>query len=148
MPSRNHRAFIIAAFALAIMPGVTLLAQSGATVSGVHANEVFCKTLVKQGDLAASYMASNPGLRSDKSKQAKYFADQKALNAVLVKTAPSSLTADVALFTKNANASYDAQLTADRASMRAAISPMRSPANLTAARHATEYCGVRVDTSK
>lgn len=119
-------------------------AQVGAVVTGVHANEEFCKTLIKQVELDMKHQA----LVSDRTKRATYFADQKALNAALVKTAPAALASDIVLFTKNANAMIDARLAGDRAKDKAAIAALTSPEHLAAAKRANAYCGVKVTTSK
>ncbi len=136
-----HRSLFIAAFVFC--PCLPLFAQGGATATGVHANEAVCKTMIKQFDLTGSYMKSL-GLGTEKTTRSKYFADQKILNAMLLKTAPASLKGDVALFTRNANASYDAQLSGDRASMRAAVAPMLTPEHRAAAKRANDYCGVKL----
>ena len=120
-------------------------AEQSAMVTGVHANEDFCKTMIKQMELLGQSMKLAP---SDMTMRAKYFADQKALNAALVKTAPASLASDVALQTSNANASLDAQLTRDPARIKATVAPLRSPEHLAASRHMNDYCGVKLTTSK
>ena len=149
MANFHHRALLIATFAF--MPCAPLLAQGGATVSGVHANEAFCKTMVKQVELGAAYMKANTGLLPDQPKQAAYFADQKALNATLVKTAPASLTSDAVNFTKVANAYYDVQLAgrgADREFMKTARRDMSSPEHIAQSKRMNDYCGAKVSTSR
>ncbi len=145
MPLNYPRALFIAAFAF--VPCQSLLAQGGATVTGVHSKEAFCKTMIQQFDLMGTYIKS-PGLSTDKTRRSKYFADQRMLNATLVRTAPASLKRDVVLLTRNANASYDAQLVGDRASMRAAVAPLRTPEHLAAAKRANDYCGVKLTVAK
>ena len=145
MPLIYLRALFIAAFVF--VPCLSLLAQGGATATGVHSNEAFCKTMIRQFDLMGTYIKS-PGLGTDKTRRAKYFADQKMLNATLVKTAPASLKRDVVLLARNANASYDAQLVGDRASMRAAVAPLRTPEHLAAAKRANDYCGVKLTVAR
>jgi hypothetical protein len=113
--------------------------------TGAHANEPFCKAIIKQAELFGQFMKANP---SDVTTRAKYFSDQKALNATLLKTAPAPLAADVALQTRNANASIEAQLTRDPAKMKATVGPLRSPEHLAASRRMTEYCAVKVDGAK
>ena len=73
-----------------------------------------------------------------------YFADSKALNTTLVKTAPALLASDVALQTRNSSAMYDAQLAGDRASEKAAVGALTSPAHFAASRHMNEYCGAKL----
>jgi hypothetical protein len=149
MPSAYRRALVVAAFAF--VPCLPLVAQGGATVTGVHANEAFCQTMIKQVDLGAAYVKSDPGLIPDRTKQAKYFADQKALNATLVKTAPASLAGEIARFTTAANAYYDVQLAGragDREAMRSAARGMRSPEHLAASKHMSEYCGAKMPGSR
>ena len=97
---------------LAMLGATTFGAQTGAVATGAHANEAFCKTIIKQAEMFGQFMKANLG---DVTIRTKYFSDQKELNATLSKTAPASLAADVALQTKNANANFDAQLAGDRA---------------------------------
>jgi hypothetical protein len=142
-----QRAFFVAAFVLA--PCLPLVAQGGAT--GVHANEAFCTTMMKQADLAAAYMKSNPGLAPDETKQATYFGNQKALNATLVKTAPASLNSDIVNFTRVSNAYLDAQLAGrkgDREAMRSAAKGMASPEHIAQSKRMGEYCGVKATASQ
>jgi hypothetical protein len=123
-------------------------AQSGFTVTGVHANELFCKTMITQGELMVGFTKLDP-VNPDAAKRAKYFADQKALNATLVKMAPTSLASDVALQTKNSNAMIDAQQAGkagDAARIRAATVDLSSPQHRAANKHMTDYCGVKVST--
>jgi hypothetical protein len=122
-------------------------AEQSAVVTGAHANEDFCKTMIKQMELLGLYAKLDPST-PDMTMRAKYFADQKALNAALLRTAPASLAGDVAVQTRNANASLDAQLTRDPARIKAAVVPLRSPEHLTASRHMNDYCGVKLATSK
>lgn len=131
----------IVAVSAATMSG----AQKGAVATGAHANEAFCKTIIKQAELFAQFTMND---LSDAKKRSKYFADQKELNDTLSKTAPTSLASDVALQTKNANAGIDAQLARDPAKIKAAMEPLRSPEHLAASKRMTEYCGVKVDVSK
>ena len=133
------RALFISAFAF--LPLQSVSAQGKLSMSGVHANEPFCKTMIKQFEVMTTYTKSGLGL-TDMATRKKYFADQRVLNATLVKTAPASLAADVALLSRDANGSYDAQLNGDRKSMMAAIAPMRRPEHLAAAKRANVYCGV------
>ena len=119
--------------------------QAGVTATGAHANEPFCKAIVKQTEMFGHFIKTdlaNPAART------KYFSDQKALNATLSKTAPASLLSDVALQTRNANASFDAQLSGDRAKVKATTGPLRSPEHLAASKRMREYCGVKVDVAK
>lgn len=125
----------------------TSAAQGGAVVTGVHANEEFCKTMIRQFDLFGQFVKLDP-ISPDMTKRAKYFADQKALNATLVKTAPASLASDVALVTKNANVSTDAQLARDPARIKATVAPLRSPEHFAAAKRMNDYCGAKLTTSK
>jgi hypothetical protein len=118
-------------------------AQGGAVATGVHANEAFCKTMITQADQGAEYM-KNQLLTPDTTKRTKYFADQKALNATLVKTAPASLASDIARFTKESDDFMNAQQAGDRdrARNRAAGAAMSSP------EHVADYCGVKMSTAK
>lgn len=118
-------------------------ADQGAT--GPHANEPFCKTIIEQARMFAEFAKTD---MSDPATRTKYFTGQKALNAALVKQAPATLATDVALQTKNANASVDAQLSRDPAKIKVSVIPLRSPENLAASRHMTEYCGVKATASK
>lgn len=133
-----HRALFIGAFVL--LPLQTASAQGKLNVSGIHANEPFCKTMIKQFDLMMTFTRSGAGL-TDPATKRKYFADQKVLNATLVKTAPASLATDVALLSRDANVSYDAQLGTDRKAMMAGLAPLRRPEHLAAAKRASAYCG-------
>ena len=135
---KTLRVLFICAVAGAPMQAAS--AQAKLNVSGVHANEPFCKTMIKQFDLMTTYTRSGIGL-TDPATKKKYFADQKALNATLVKTAPASLTSDIALLARDANFSYDAQQGTDRKAMMAAIAPLRRPEHLAAAKRANAYCG-------
>ena len=144
----NRRLRTVAAAGVAILAtlGATASeAQTGAVATGAHANEAFCKTIIKQAELLGQFMKANLG---DVAIRTKYFSDQKELNATLSKTAPASLAADVALQTTNANASFDAQLAGDRAKIKATSAPMRSPEHLAASKRMSEYCGVKVEAAK
>ncbi|MEP6509679.1 MAG: hypothetical protein ABJC63_15740 [Gemmatimonadales bacterium] len=136
-----RRASIVAA--LVLLPVQAASAQSKLNVSGIHAGEPFCKTMIKQFDLMTAYTRSASGI-TDPATKKKYFADQKALNATLVKTAPLSLSSDVALLARDANFSYDVQQGTDRKAMMAAIAPLRRPEHLAAAKRANAYCGLSV----
>jgi hypothetical protein len=120
-------------------------AQTGAVATGAHANEAFCKSILKQAELFGQFIKMDP---SDVTTRTKYFSDQKELNATLSKTAPASLAGDVALQTKNANASIDAQLARDPARVKATVGPLRSPEHLAASKRMTEYCGIKVEVVK
>lgn len=85
-----------------------------------------------------------PSTVVDPASKKKYFADQKAVNFTLVKTAPLSLLSDVALLAPDANVSYDAQQGTDRKAMMAALAPLRRPEHLAAAKRANAYCGLSV----
>lgn len=139
-----RRASFVAVFAL--LPSTPLLAQ-GATINGAHASEEFCKTMLKQFDVSVAYNKSNAGQMPNKAQQAKYIADQKSLNAALVKTAPASLTGDITDFMKVANTFYDVQLAGrggDPVAMKAANQAMRSPAHLAQSKRMFDYCGVKM----
>jgi hypothetical protein len=126
---------------LALFAAATAGGQAGAMATGAHANEPFCKAIIKQTEMFNQFIK---GGLADAAGRTKYFSDQKALNATLSKTAPASLAAEVALQTRNANASFDAQLAGDRAKIKASTVPLRSPEHLAASRRMTEYCGVKV----
>ena len=130
---------------LAVLWATASGAQTGAVATGAHANDPFCKAIIKQAELFGQFMKMDP---SDVTARTKYFSDQKALNATLSKTAPASLAGDVALQTKNANAGIDAQLARDPARMKATVGPLRSPEHLAASRRMTEYCGIKVEVAK
>ncbi|MEO7369047.1 MAG: hypothetical protein ABIZ36_13910, partial [Gemmatimonadaceae bacterium] len=100
------RALIAAA--LVFLPLQVASAQGGLSVTGIHSREPVCQTMIKQFDLMKSFMKSGVGL-ADPAKKKKYFADQKALNATLVRQSPPSLSSDMALLARDANLSYDAQ---------------------------------------
>jgi hypothetical protein len=123
--------FILAA----LLAGTASGAAPTVIVSGPHATEEFCKILVRQAELGGEYMKHN-----DTTKRAKYFADQKELNAKLVKSAPASLASDAALSTKAANDMIDAELTGDRAK---AVPGLTSPERLAANKRMSDYCGVK-----
>jgi hypothetical protein len=124
----------------------TSATQGGAVVTGVHASEEFCKTMIRQVELGAEFVKHQP-LSPDMTTRAKYFADQKELNATLVKTAPASLASDAERFTRNANAMFDAQLAGDRARDQVAVGALTSPEHLAAAKRMSDYCGARQTTS-
>lgn len=145
MPVKYLRAFLIATFAF--VPCQSLLAQGGAAATGIHAKEGFCTTMIQQFDLMSTYTKS-PGLGTDMNRRSKYFADQKVLNATLLRTAPASLKTDVVLLTGDANASYDAQLSGNRAGTMASIGRLRSPQHLAAAKRANDYCGIKLTAAK
>jgi hypothetical protein len=134
-----------AGIAILAMSAAAAAGQTGAMATGPHATEAFCKTIIKQAELFGQFTTSD---LSDATKRAKYFSDQKELNATLSKTAPASLASDVALQTRNANAGIEAQITRDPARLKAASGPLRSPEHLAASRRMTEYCGVKVNVVK
>ncbi|MEP6831997.1 MAG: hypothetical protein ABJB74_01330 [Gemmatimonas sp.] len=145
MPAFCRRALFAAAFVF--LPCTALFAQGGATVSGAHASDEFCKTMLKQFDLSVAYNKANAGQMPGNAQQAKYIADQKALNAALVKTAPASLTSDITAFMKVADAFYDVQLAGrggDPAVMKAANQSMRSPEHMAQSKRMFDYCGVKM----
>lgn len=135
-----HRVVLVAVFVT--VPFQSLTAQAGARMTGPHANEAFCKTMMTQYDVSTAYMRSSIGKAPDPKARTKFFADQRALNATLLRQAPLSLRGDIALINKDANDSFDAQLSADPRHMLAAMAPLRSPAHLAAAKRAGAYCGV------
>ena len=141
----KSRLATLAAAGIGILAATTAGAQTGAVATGAHANEAFCKAIIKQTELYGQFMKSN---LSDVAIRTKYFADQKDVNATLLKTAPASLADDVALQTKNANAGVDAQLARDPAKMKASMGQLRSPEHLAASKRMAEYCGVKVDAAK
>ena len=126
-----------------LLAGTTSAAATGVTMTGVHANEAFCQTMARQVDLFGQYFKLNP-LGSDTAKRAKYFADQKALNATLVKTAPASLAGEVARSIRESNAGIDAQASGNATSIKATAAVLRSPEHLAASRRMTDYCGVKI----
>jgi hypothetical protein len=126
-----------------LLAGTASGAAPAVTMSGPHANEEFCKTMVRQVELFGQFVNLDP-ISPDMTKRAKYFTDQKDLNATLVKTVPTLLASDVALTTKNANASSDAQLARDSARIKATAAPLRSPEHLAAYKRMKEYCGARL----
>lgn len=134
------RAVLLAAILLA--PIQRTAAQANVTMTGIHANEPFCKSMMTQYAVSMAYMRSSIGKAPDPKARTKFFADQRAINATLLRQAPASLKSDIALINKDANASFDAQLTADPRHMLAAMAPLRSPAHLAAAKRAGAYCGV------
>jgi hypothetical protein len=134
-----------AAVGALLIASASAFGQAGAVATGPHANEPFCKTIIEQGKMFAQFVNAD---LSDPAKRTAYFASQKEINATLVKQAPASLAADVALQTKNANASIDAQLSHDAAKIKASTAPLRSPENLAASRHMTEYCGVKATVTQ
>jgi len=130
---------------LAMVGATTSGAQPAAVATGAHANEPFCKAIIKQTEMFGEFIKAD---LSNAATRTKYFSDQKDLNATLSKSAPASLASDVALQTKNSNASFDAQLAGDRARMKATVAPLRSPEHLAASKRMTEYCGVKVEAVK
>lgn len=135
---------------LAISAATPSAAQGGAVVTGVHANEEFCKTMIRQFELFVEFARLDP-ISPDITKRAKYFADSKALNATLMKTAPASLASDVALAMKNSDAMMDAQLAGkagDPARIKAATVALTSPEQLAKAKRMNDYCGVKITASK
>lgn len=134
------RAMLVAALVFAPLQSVA--AQGGARLTGPHANEPFCKTMMTQYDVSMAYMRSSIGKAPDQKAKEKFFSDQRALNATLLRQAPMSLKSDIALINKDANDSFDAQLHAGPRQMMAAMAPLRSPAHLAAAKRANAYCGV------
>lgn len=141
MFTRIRCALIVSA--LVTLPVQAASAQGKLNVSGLHANEPFCRTMIKQYEVLTTYTKSGLGL-SDPSTKKKYFADQKALNATLVKTAPLSLKRDVMMLESDANRGYEAQLGTDRKAMMAALAPLRTPEHRAAAKRASDYCGASV----
>ena len=127
----------------ALFAGGASGATPAVTMSGPHANEEFCKTMIRQVELSGEYMKNQP-LVPDTTKRAKYFNDQKELNAKLGKSAPASIASDAVRFTKEANDLYDAQLAGDSARIKAATGPMRSPEHLAASKRMSEYCGAKL----
>lgn len=115
-------------------------ASEGDAAAGPGAE--FCRTLVAQFERMAKF---DP---SDMTNRGKYFAEQKELNAKLVKTAPGSLSGDVALATTNANAAIDAQASLNATSIKATAAVLRSPAHLAATRRMTDYCGIKATVSQ
>ena len=120
----------------------TSAAQAGFTATGVHANEAFCKTMVRQAELIGEIVKLP--LIPDMTKRAKLFADAKALNATLLKTAPASLASDVARAMKTSDVMYDAQIANNSKAILASAKVQRSPENLAIGRHMGEYCGVKL----
>src|SRR6478672_11536679 len=107
MPFSSRRALLVAA--LAVVPLQSVSAQAGARMAGPHANEAFCKTMMTQYTVSMAYMSSSIGKAPDPKARAKFFADQRALNATLLRQAPLMLKSDIALINKDANDSFDAQ---------------------------------------
>ncbi len=141
MLTRTRCALIVTA--LISLPLQAVSAQGKLNMSGIHANEPFCRTMIKQYEVMTTYTRSGLGLTNPATKK-KYFADQKALNVILVKTAPRSLSSDIALLARDANIGYDAQLGTDRRAMMAALAPLRRPEHLAAAKRVSDYCGASV----
>ena len=135
------KSLIGTAAGLLILSG-SAAAQGGAKMTGPHANEPFCKTMMTQYEVSRAYMASSIGKPPNLEARKKFFADQRAINARLLQTAPLSLRSDIALINKDADESFDAQLKADQHHMLAAMSALRTPAHLAAAKRAGAYCGV------
>ena len=125
-----------------LFAGTASGAAPAVTMSGPHATEEFCKIMVRQVELGGEYMKNQP-LIPDMTKRAKYFNDQKELNAKLVKSAPASLASDIVRFTKEGNDLYDAQLAGDRAKEKAAVAGLTSPEHLAASKRMSAYCGVK-----
>jgi hypothetical protein len=136
---------VVVSVVLAISVATTACQSGGsALVSGAHANEPFCKTMVAQADLIAQWVADtklDPPGKPNMTRAAKYYADAKVLNATLVKAAPASLETDVALQTRTANADMDARMSGDQARIDASIQETGSPEFLAALKHMGEYCG-------
>jgi hypothetical protein len=128
--------------ALALLPLQSISAQGKAKMSGPHANEPFCKTMMTQYNVSMAYMSSSIGKGPDQKAKEKFVADQRALNATLLRQAPLSLKRDVAQINKDADVSFEAQLHADPKHMMAAMAALRTPAHLAAAKRAGAYCGV------
>ena len=131
--------------ALVMAAGPASGSQASAVATGPHANEPFCRTIIEQSEMFAKFVATD---LADVAKRAKYFEAQRDMNATLLKQAPASIAADVALQTKNANAGIDAQLSRDSAKMKASTAALRSPENLAASKRMTEYCGVKAAAAK
>ena len=127
----------LATLSLSAAIGAPPAARASDTIrmSGIHANEAFCQTMIRQMELLGKF---DP---FDAAKREKFFADHKKLNADLVKTAPASLAGDIVLQTRNANAMMDAQLKRDSARVKAAAAVLRSPANVAASKRLAAYCG-------
>lgn len=140
MSTATHRVLLVATIMFAPLHAVDAQGR-GVTMTGPHANEAFCKTMMKQYEVSQAYMASSIGKAPDMKRRDKFFADQRAINATLLKTAPLSLRSDIDLINRDANASFDAQAHADARHMLAAMAPLRSPAHLAAAKRANAYCG-------
>jgi hypothetical protein len=138
--TRRRAMLVVALSLIASAPA----AAQGLTANGPHANEAFCKTMVAQFVNMQTYMKSNFGRETDSKAQAKYFGEQKAFNALLVKTAPASLKADMTLIDRNLKTSFEAMQHAEKGHMAAAMAPMRTREHLTAAQHANAYCGLKV----
>jgi hypothetical protein len=128
--------------AVLLIPAVRASAQGNVKMTGIHANEPFCKTTMKQYEVSMAYMRSSIGHAPDPKAREKFFNDQRAINAILLTQAPASLKSDITLINKDANASFDAQLHADQRHMLAAMAPLRSPEHLAAAKRVNAYCGV------
>ena len=126
----------------ALLAGNASGAAPTMTMSGPHANEEFCKIMVRQVELGGEYMKNKPAY-PDPTKQAKYSNDQKDLNAKLVKAAPASMASDAVRFTKDANDMHDAELTGDRAKVKAAVAGLTSPERMAANKRMSDYCGVK-----
>src|SRR6478609_8060688 len=95
----SNRGLLVAA--LFVVPLQSISAQGGARMTGPHANEAFCKTMMTQYDLSTTYMRSSIGRAPDPKTRTKFFADQRALNATLLRQAPMSLKGDIALINKD-----------------------------------------------
>lgn len=130
-------AAMVAALTLSAALAAPPAAASGTTVkmTGVHAHEEFCQTMVRQLALMDTF---DP---FDLKKRNEYFANQKKLNATLVRSAPPQFAGDIALQTRNANAMMDAQTTREPARIKAAAAGLRAPANIAASKRMASYCG-------
>lgn len=141
MSAASHRVVLIAALLLAPIQAVSAQGR-GVVMTGPHANEPFCKTMMTQFDVSMAYMRASIGKGPDMEAKKKFFADQKAINVTLLRQSPPSLRSDIAMINKDASDSFDAQLKADPRHMLAAMAPLRTPAHLAAAKRANAYCGV------
>lgn len=140
MPDRSYQWLFCTA--LVLIPLQSVKAQRAAMLTGPHANEAFCKTMMTQYDVSMAYMRSTIGKVPDLKSRQKFFSDQRAINVILLRQAPASLKSDITMINNDANTSFDAQLRAGPRQMLAAMAPLRSPAHLAAAKRANAYCGV------
>jgi hypothetical protein len=127
---------------LGLVPGQLAGAQTGAKLTGPHANEPFCKTTMKQYEVSMAYMRASIGHAPDPKARDKFFNDQRAINILLAAQAPGVLKSDIALINKDADASFTAQAHADQRHMLAAMASLRTPAHIAAAKRVNAYCGV------